>query len=106
MDYTFVLRCFLPALALVVVGMIITLNVIPRFDRARIREHIEEHGGKVVEIIRAPWHGYDRGYKVTYMTSRGKQVKATCRTDLNGVYWISDCPPDLFADESKPAHTC
>jgi len=106
MDYTAVLRCLLPALALVVVVLIVNLNVMPRFDRARIREHIEEHGGKVVEIIRVPGQGYDRGYKVAYMTPGGKQVKATCRTDLNGVYWISDRPPDLFADEHKPARTC
>lgn len=105
MDYAFVLRCFVPALALVVVVLIVNLNVMPRFDRDRIRKHIEEHGGKVVEIIQAPGTGYDRGYKVTYMTPGGKQVKAVCRTNLKmGVYWVSDCPPDLF-DESKTART-
>lgn len=105
MDYTFLLRCFVPALALVVVVLIINLNVMPRFDRDRVRKHIEEHGGKVVEIIQAPGTGYGRGYKVTYMTPGGKQVKAICRTDLNGVYWVSEHPPDLFANESKPART-
>ena len=107
MDYNSLLRCFLPFVAILVVALILSLNVMPKFDRARIREHIEEHGGKVVEIIRVLGTGYDRGYKVAYVTPRGEQVKAVCKTSLrSGVYWVSGRPPGLFADENEPARTC
>lgn len=80
--------------------------VTSKFDRDRIRENIEEHGGKVIEISRVWWWSgsrYDRCYDVTYLTARGRRVCATCRTSMwRGVYWVNDRPPGLFSDEGAP----
>jgi hypothetical protein len=78
--------------------------VTPKLDRDRIREHIEGHGGKVIEILRVWGWGsrYDRAYKVSYATARGKRVTATCRTSMwRGVYWVNDRPPGLLAGENE-----
>jgi hypothetical protein len=71
--------------------------VIPRLDRNRIREHIETHGGKVIEISRE-WFAWGSGsartYDVTYLTSKGERIAASCVTTmLRGVQWLSDRPP-------------
>jgi len=82
--------------------VILTFVLTPRFDGDRIRENVEEHGGKVIEISRTwEWiNHYDRKYDVSYLTARGKRVTATCRTSMwRGVYWIHDRPPGLFSDE-------
>jgi hypothetical protein len=76
----------------------------PKFDRDRICEHIEEHGGKVIEISRVwTWANHNaRTYDVSYLTARGRRLSATCRTNMwRGVYWINDRPPGL-PDESVP----
>jgi hypothetical protein len=53
-----------------------------KFDRERISENIETHGGKVIEILRS-WGSYD----VSYVTARGARLRATCNTSMwNGVY--------------------
>ena len=87
------------------VGVVLFIFVVmPKLDRNRIRENIEEHGGKVIEILRVWEWGrqYDWCYDVSYMTDRGKRVNATCRTNMWGdVYWINDRPPGL-SDESVP----
>lgn len=77
---------------------IFVLFVIPSFDRQRIRDHIESHGGKVIEILR-DWFAWGRGsarsYDVTYVTSKGERITATCMTSMmSGVQWISNRPPD------------
>ena len=89
---------------LVVVGYF-AFVVAPKLDRDRIRENIEDHGGEVIEIVRAWEWGrhYDRCYDVSYMTAHGKRVNATCRTNMwRGVYWINQHPPGLFSEESQP----
>lgn len=68
----------------------------PKLDRDRIRENIEEHGGKVIEISKVWEWGrrYERSYDVSYLTARGRRVDATCRTSMwNGVDWINTHPP-------------
>jgi len=76
----------------------------PKLDRDRIRENVESHGGKVIEISRVwEWaRHYDRCYEVSYLTARGKSINATCRTNMwRGVYWVNDRPPGLFSDQNK-----
>jgi hypothetical protein len=90
-------------LALIAAIGIFALVVSPKLDRNRIRENIEEHGGKVLEISKVwEWtRHYDRCYEVSYLTPRGKSVNATCRTNMwRGVYWINDRPPGLFSGDS------
>jgi hypothetical protein len=77
-----------------------------RFDRKRIREHVEAHGGKVIDILRH-WFGgvgsrYLSAYDVTYMTRHGKRVTATCVTSMtSGVQWVSDRPPGSVMEHSE-----
>lgn len=95
---------FLFYIAFLIVVVIFGLVVNPRLDRNRIRENIEEHGGKVIEIDRGWGWGTrnDRAYEVSYVTARGKRVNATCRTSIwRGVYWVNDRPPGLLAEESE-----
>jgi hypothetical protein len=84
-------------LVCVIAFLALVLFVIPKLDRQRIREHIENHGGKVIEILRG-WGAWGsrsaRTYEVTYMTSKGERVTATCVTSMmRGVQWLSDRPP-------------
>lgn len=88
-------------ITIVIVVMIFGWVVVPTLDRNRIRENIEKHGGKVVEITRVwGWNTRnDRAYEISYMTARGKQVKATCRTNMwRGVYWVNDHPPGFDSE--------
>jgi hypothetical protein len=94
-------------IVLVVAILIFVSVVTPKLDRDRIRENIEGHGGKVIEIAREwEWaNRYDRCYDVSYLTSRGRRVSATCRTSMwRGVYWVNDRPPGLFSAESEPSN--
>jgi hypothetical protein len=81
-------------------ALIVALVVIPflkdRADRERITRQIEANGGTVMEITKVWTFGnrYERTYEVSYTTASGKGVTATCRTNMNGVHWISDLPPD------------
>src|SRR5437899_283898 len=71
-----------------VLVIIFAFVITPKLDRDRIRENIEAHGGRVIEILRVWGSGtrYDRAYEVSYMTARGNRVRATCRTSMwNGV---------------------
>jgi hypothetical protein len=93
--------------ALVAAIIILAFIWSPKLDRQRIRGNIEEHGGKVIEIVKVwEWSGgNDRAYDVTYMTASGKRVNATCRTRMwRGVYWINERPPGLDSGElEKPS---
>jgi len=86
--------------------IIFTLFVAPKYDRRRIREHIEANGGKVIEILR-DWFGgdggrYRRTYDVTYKTRHGERITATCVTSMtSGVRWVSDRPPGSGTETSK-----
>jgi len=83
-----------------VVILIVSLVLTPKFDRKRIRENVEAHGGKVIEISqRWGWgNGYDRAYEVSFM-ARGKRVTATCRTSVwRGVYWVNKRPPGFDSE--------
>lgn len=76
---------------------VLILFVIPKLDRQRIREQIETHGGKVIEILR-DWFAWGRGsarhYDVTYVTRSGERITATCMTSMmSGVQWVSNRPP-------------
>jgi hypothetical protein len=86
--------------------------VIPKSDRKRIREHIDSHGGKVIEIL-SDWFGAGgrsaKAYDVTYISRTGQRVIAKCITSMtSGVQWLSDRPlesdmePAEVADESGP----
>ena len=71
--------------------------VIPKMDRQRIREHIDSHGGKVIEIL-SDWFAASgrsaRTYEVTYLTHNGERITAKCITSMTSdVQWISDRPP-------------
>jgi hypothetical protein len=71
--------------------------VIPKMDRQRIREHIDSHGGKVIEIL-SDWFAASgrsaRTYEVTYLTHNGERITAKCITSMTrDVQWISDRPP-------------
>lgn len=85
------------------VGVVLFAFVVaPKLDHDRIRENIESHGGKVIEILRAWGSGgrNDRAYEVSYMTATGQRKKATCRTNMwRGVYWVNTRPPGLDSDE-------
>ena len=77
--------------------VIFVLFVVPSLDRQRIRDHIESHGGKVIEMVR-DWFAWGsrsaRTYDVTYVTSKGERITATCMTSMmSGVQWVSDKPP-------------
>jgi hypothetical protein len=72
--------------------------VIPKMDRQRIREHIDRHGGKVIEI-RSDWFAATgrsaRTYEVTYLTRNSDRITAKCITSMiSDVQWISDRPPE------------
>jgi hypothetical protein len=76
-------------------AIVVVLRIIAdRLDRQRIREEIEENGGKIVEIHWDPfgpgWFGEksDRIYEVTYQSKKGHRVVAHCKTSMwSGVYW-------------------
>jgi hypothetical protein len=66
-----------------------------RGDHKCITENIEEHGGKIIQIVRS-WSGtrWERTYNVTFTTAKGARLQATCKTDGAVVYWLNDKPPD------------
>jgi hypothetical protein len=79
-----------------------------KFDRKRIREHIESHGGEVINIERNSFGAglfggsSDRTYDVRYRTKGGKRATASCKTGMmNGVYWISRKPPGEMNEPSE-----
>jgi len=66
-------------------------------DDGRIRENIEEQGGKVRSIDWSPfgrgWFGSknERIYEVVYEDALGKVHQAYCKTSMfSGVYWSED----------------
>ena len=80
----------------VIIGLVIIPFFLDRADRKRITRQIEDNGGKVMEITKV-WNfrsQYQRTYEVSYITAKGKGLTTTCRTNMNGVDWISDLPPD------------
>jgi hypothetical protein len=88
-----------------------------RLDRTRIRirKHVSQHGGNVLDILWSPlgtgWPATSnaRLYTVRYTTRGGEIVKATCATSLwSGVHWIREAPPDVSeprAIQAAPAVT-
>jgi len=79
-----------------------------RVDRQRIRQHVEESGGTVLDIVtESPWGwrwnwSRDRTYQVTYRTNHGKVITATCGTSMSsGVYWRRYAPPGIDLRESQ-----
>jgi hypothetical protein len=84
---------------------IFMLFAIPKFDRQRIREHVEANGGKVVDIA-GRWFGRvggrSRTYDVTYKTRHGKSITATCVTSMmSGVHWVSGRLPGSAMETSE-----
>jgi hypothetical protein len=77
--------------------LVLVLFVWPRMDRQRIREHVEAHGGKIMDIDRVWLRAtgrYGRTYDVTYMSRQGRHITATCMTSIvRGVQWVGDSPP-------------
>ena len=79
--------------------LIASQPVLGRLDRKRIRENIEQSGGKVITMKRRLfwWRlgaRYARMYDVTYLTPDSKSITATCLTSMTiGVSWVSDRPP-------------
>jgi hypothetical protein len=79
-----------------------------RLDRARIREHVSRHGGRVLNIAwnpsRSGWPmtRYARFYDVRYTTRGGEIVTETCVTSASsGVHWLQDVPPRANEDQSS-----
>jgi hypothetical protein len=92
--YVFGFICLAMALA---VGLRILAD---RLDRSRIRKEIAASGGEVLDIRWSPfgrgWFGErsNRIYEVTYRTTNGKTLTATCKTSLfTGIFWLGDAPP-------------
>jgi hypothetical protein len=85
----------------VVIGFIV-LAVLIRLasgstDDGRIRENIEQQGGKIQSINWSPfgrgWFGSknERIYEVVYEDAQGKVHQAYCKTSMfSGVYWTED----------------
>ncbi len=85
----------------VVIGFIV-LAVLIRFaagssDDGRIRDSIEQQGGKIRSINWSPfgrgWFGSknERIYEVVYEDAQGKVHQAYCKTSMfSGVYWTDD----------------
>jgi ribosomal protein L40E len=79
-------------------------------DRERIRENVESHGGKVIDIAWAPlgarWRtGRNaRLYDVRYRTHHGTVLTARCTTSmLSGVWWFREAPPGFATEASLEA---
>jgi hypothetical protein len=77
-----------------VIGICVLLM---NLDKTRIRDYIQERGGRVVSISWAPfgkgWFGEkeERIYEVVYYDKVGTQHFATATTSLlTGVYWTED----------------
>lgn len=91
-----------------IAGIIILVFVlIPKADRKRIREHIDSHGGKIIEIL-SDWFGAGgrstRAYDVTYISRNGQRVTAKCITSMtSGVQWLSDKPPESAMEPAEVA---
>ena len=92
-DADFTLVFFITA---AIVGAVVVPFLLGKADRKRITRQIEANDGRVIEILWSWDSGsrYERSYNVSYITARGVRVTATCRTNMNGVYWVSDLPPD------------
>jgi hypothetical protein len=85
----------------VVIGFIL-LAIVIRFaagstDDGRIRENIEQQGGKITSINWSPfgrgWFGSknERIYEVVYEDAQGRIHQAYCKTSMfSGVYWTDD----------------
>jgi hypothetical protein len=79
--------------------LILSQPVLGKFDRERIRENVEQSGGKVIAMKRRfVWFRlgarYARTYDVTYLTPDSQSVTAICITSMTiGVSWVSDRPP-------------
>jgi Mg2+/citrate symporter len=65
--------------------LVLVMFVWPKMDRQRIREHVEAHGGKVIEMesvwFRAAGR-YGRTYDVTYTSRQGRRITASCMTSI------------------------
>src|SRR5215469_16112715 len=78
-----------------------------KLDRDRIRAYVERAGGNVLDITWNPtgpgWLGSrERIYDVTYKTSRGATITATCKTSMfSGVYWTGNAPPEEFGEQPE-----
>jgi hypothetical protein len=83
-------------LALIMGAIVVIPYVLGRYDRERIREHVESTGGTVIDIDRTWFRGGRnlREYLVTYKTRDGKSHVEKCVTSMmRGVRWLSDRPP-------------
>lgn len=65
-------------------------------DSDRVKNHIEERGGQLLEKRWNPfgtgWYGdNNRIYEVRYLDRDGNEHEATCKTHaFSGVYWTDD----------------
>lgn len=100
-------------IATVIIAVIGIRILADRLDRQRIRDHVEDSGGKVLGIS---WNLFGRGwfgsrneriYEVSYRAKNGRTVEATCKTSmLSGVYWTSDSAPADFMDRPEASDAC
>jgi len=87
-----------PAWLILAVALVLIV-VVPLFvgksDRRRIQEQIGSRGGQIISIERSVRSGgrSSRIYDVSYLTPSGESLKASCRTGMGGVYWLSSTPP-------------
>lgn len=82
---------------LVIVLMVGGWWVTSSWDEKRVRDYIQERGGRIVSIHWSPfgkgWFGEknDRIYEVVFYDDKGEQHFATCKTSMmSGVYWTED----------------
>ena len=80
-----------------VIIIVVVVSMLSRLmDTDRIRGHVEERGGKLLEKRWAPfgpgWYGdHKRIYAVRYSDRDGNEHQAHCKTHpFSGVYWTVD----------------
>ena len=82
--------------------LVLVMFVWPRMDRQRIRENVEAHGGKVIDIDNVWFRAtgrYGRTYEVTYITRQGERITAKCITGMmSGVKWVISRPPGSMSE--------
>ena len=98
----------LEVLAILVLAVVIR-SLQGYFDRKRIQEYVEEHGGKIIDIayrrFGPGWLGSnERIYQVSYRARDGRDATGICKTRaFSGVYWTDDSQGLGAADDANGA---
>ena len=85
-----------PIFFLFIIVAIVGLMISRVMDSDRVKTHLEQRGGKLLEKRWNPfgrgWYGdNNRIYQVRYRDRDGNEHQAACKTSLfSGVYWTDD----------------